>query len=411
LTSIAAAFACSSAPQTVASHVGSSSRQADSVPNVPLFFAQVTDLAAGAEEVDGSGNTYVAGIASATAYVDVFDVNGKETAHRRVRSGQALTATAVRVNDPGYIVGGQFGTDNNPEGAIQPHGWVWRYDIDGNLLFEFNGDVETTFGGADLCEDGTTVAVVGTLLYDFDASGNVNWSVTPPGLVASTKVRCLGDGAVLVAGRSGASNAAHAFAAQYESDGTQDFAWTGPDTVDPFGAVLFDIDNNGAPYFGATTTNSGGKAITVYALDTSGNVLWSAGSGGTADTFSGISVSDVVAVTGTRIVSSTETHYLTNMLDTSGNALWTREDAVGGSTPASAQGVFLDDADNPFVCGMLATTDTGALLYAAGDGSTMLEYDMEDIAARWADVTNGVGRCIGRLANGQGTGIVAFQVE
>jgi hypothetical protein len=233
---VTAAGACSSKAPDGATHGVARARQADTVSQVPLYFTRVSDLNASvrASEVDGSGNTYVGGTYGTAAYVDIFDPNGVETAHRRVRAGQAIMVSALRVNDSGYALGGTYGTDNNPAGAIQPHAYVNRYDLAGNTLFTYGGPVETNNEGIDVCDDGTTVAVVKsvsppngqTTLYDWDSAGVVQWFATLPGLSYASKIRCLGNGAIVVAGTVGTpSNAqeAFAFATQYESDGTLDY--------------------------------------------------------------------------------------------------------------------------------------------------------------------------------------------
>jgi hypothetical protein len=99
--------------------------------------------------------------------------------------------------------------------------------------------------------------------------------------------------------------------------------------------VLFDTDGNNAPYLVTTTSSS---QEVVYALDTSGNQLWSASPGGR---------------------------------------------------------VAIDDADDAFVCG------GGSAALLGPDGSTQWSTPVAVIPLR-ADVTNAVGRCIGEQGSGIG---------
>jgi hypothetical protein len=211
------------------------------------------------------------------------------------------------------------------------------------------------------------------LLADLDSSGNVQWSTTLSG-ASVNKLRCLGAGNIVVAGISGG----HAMAAQYESNGTNDWTWNGSDPV--AAPLTFDVDDGAAVYVGA---NAPGKQV-VYALDSGGNLRWSWYSGGSAHTFAGIAVSDVVDVTGS----------VTGSIDTSDNVRWT------SNVPGAA--ISIDDADDVFLC----SGANAALLRP--DGSTRWTYPTSIGDVVRADVTNGVARCIG--GQGGAVGIVAFQV-
>ena len=355
-------------------------------------------------EVDMNGNTFVLAHLCATGdcpndyFAYEFDANGNFVSSFEVLGGgqEGQAVDKVRVNETGLVAAGNRNF-NTPTALIE------RFDASDAQLFEF------TFPGgtavADLCQDGSTVATASmgsgnTTIVDLDTTGAVQWTVTLAGMSDPVKLRCLGDGSILLAGLAVGQVA---MAAQYESDGTQDWTWTGSDTIVPSPSLetiplSFAVDSNADMFVGADTF---GRDV-VYALDSSGNLQWTWFSDGPSDTFQSIAASDVVDVAGAR-----GSDFYTASIDGSGNLLWARDDALAGR----AASVDIDDADDAFVCGFAPNPTATDVLYS-NNGTTLFTFP-STVGALRADVTNGVGRCIGRTNDAAGLaaiGIVAFQV-
>jgi hypothetical protein len=70
-------------------------------------------------------------------------------------------------------------------------------------------------------------------------------------------------------------------------------------------------------------------------------------------------------------------------------------------------GVSVDAADRAFVCDSSGDGSSAALYDT--DGSTVWSATSAPVIASFADVSDGVARCVGQA--GGGIGIVAFQVQ
>ena len=369
----------------------------------PLWTATFdkTPLSFHAAAVDDDGNTYIAAFTPQGGDVSLLykiDTSGAFVFDQFVGSGMFFV-DAVRANSTGSV------TAATSFNGFPPQIRIHRFDPSGNTPFEYTGPATGSNDGGrhsvDICSDGSTVFIEhdrgspSPSLAMVDASGAVQWTDPVDGM-APAKVRCYGDGQIVVGGTMSGS-AALAF---FQSDGTVGPSWTSSDT----GATGVLFDRNGdVLYVGATV----GGSFAVYAVDSSAKPQWSWTSAGPDDAFSGIASSAAITVVGTRNTCGALNDYIAQ-LDTSGNLRWDRTVPLGsdGGT-GGVGGVSVDGAERAFVCDFGGGSSNAALYDT--DGSTVWSASTAPVVGQFVDVTNAIARCVG--PTGDGVGIVAFQVE
>lgn len=146
-------------------------------------------------------------------------------------------------------------------GASQVYTYVYSYDRNGNLNWQYIVDDFESLSALAISQDGQTIYIAATHLFALGKDGSLRWKVLP-----DSTDRCHYS---LAISPDGATLYVPGYKALYAIDtsGTLKWKFQGP-AADPHGPTSNPaVDNDGSIYVGVT----GGQ---VYSLDPSGSVRW-----------------------------------------------------------------------------------------------------------------------------------------
>lgn len=381
------------------------------VSATPLSFGQSPGAGDTSSEVDEASDAWVLQDRSLVE----FDQDGKTLSTTTLETASDVHFVSVRVRDGVAAVGGRVGISvpmHPPPVAL-----VELLDTTTGAVSKWNGPFTRDGAVVDACPDGGAVAFVrgssAITLTKLDAAAAQEWQTSLKSI--PSKLRCLGDGTIIVLMHVTGFDIGDDWAsvAQYEADGTLDWTWTGPENE--MHPLTFDVDETGQVILASQRITAFGTATHVDALDRSGQRRWSWESTGNDSPWA-IWVDDAGGAVVTGGVNGTATdasRLLTVSFDPSGAVRWMHGDTLDTTTNLWGQGVAIDGAGNALVCAWSSAGIGYAALYAP-DGTRLWTAGEPAFSPVSADVTNGIGRCIGDTGTNlapTGVGVLAFQVQ